>query len=77
MDQYSGTVLHLQNLEVCNFTKREENKLTVETIQGRLNAEAKTCRRCGVRMHELGTRSIRLKHMSTISGRIDVEVEYC
>ena len=76
MDQYSGTVLHLQNLEVCNFTKREENKLTVETIQGRLNAEAKTCRRCGVRMHELGTRSIRLKHMSTISGRIDVEVEY-
>lgn len=80
MEQYSGTMLHLQSLRVKgNLADRIETtndgrSLVVQTIVGDLVEEPPVCGGCGRSMHVSDTRSRTLKHLGLSFARIDVEV---
>lgn len=82
MEQYSGTMLHLQSLRVKgNLADRIETtndgrSLVVQTIVGDLVEEPPVCGGCGRSMHVSDTRSRTLKHLGLSFARIDVEVHY-
>ncbi len=82
MEQYSGTMLHLQSLRVKgNLADRTETtndgrSLVVQTIVGDLVEEPPVCGGCGRSMHVSDTRSRTLKHLGLSFARIDVEVHY-
>ena len=69
MEQYSGTMLHLQSLRVKgNLADRIETtndgrSLVVQTIVGDLVEEPPVCGGCGRSMHVSDTRSRTLKHL--------------